>query len=185
MPGIVTTRQIPINSVSVFQQATAPINWTQITTYNNIALRLVNSSNTVVTSAQPFTTTFSGPIPFGGTSLSVPSSGTTQATTISSSQLPPHTHTTPSLPGSAQGPATPIGLPTTPGGISYVANGAFNFAACGQTTTSANSPSCQAWGGGSHTHTQTFGGPGTVPFTSGTTNFSINYIDTILCKRSI
>jgi hypothetical protein len=184
MPGITTTRQIPVNSVSVFQQATAPINWTRITTYDNMALRLVNSSNTIVTSAQPFTTTFSGPIPFGGSSLTVQSSCTTQATTLSSSQLPPHTHTTPAVNG-AQGPATPYGLPLVPTAISCAANGAFNFAACGQTTSNAKTPACQTWGGGSHTHAQTFGGPGTIPFTPGTINFSINYIDIILCKRSI
>jgi hypothetical protein len=187
MAGIITTRQIPVNSVSVFQQATAPINWSQITTYNNIALRLVNSGNTIVTSAQPFTTTYSGPLPFGATTLTVSNPGTTQATTISNPQLPPHTHTSPSV-AVASGPVSPTPIQSTPTGACYYANGSYTWASCGQTTASAATagpPTGNPWAGGSHTHTQTFGGPGSIPFSSGTINFSINYIDVILCQRTI
>ena len=184
MAGIITTTQIPINAVSKFQQASAPVNWTRITTYNDLTLRLVNTSNTVVTSAQPFSTLFTPTaVPFGATALTLSNPGSTQATTLSAPQLPPHTHTQVPSPldpyrqfsgisavrVNAGGPCFPATQPAA----------SINFAPLGGTTAGST------YGGGSHVHPQTFSGPGSIPFSPGTVSFAIKYIDLILCKRTV
>ena len=112
---------IPAGTRMLFQQTSAPTGWTKETsaTYNDSILRFVTGS--VATG---------GSVAFGtlfGTSK------TTDATTLTTSQIPSHTHTLPVSANTGSGTAFPSG-----GG--FIVNGA-----AGQSTGSAGT-------GGSHTH---------------------------------
>lgn len=62
----------------LFAQAAAPFGWTQVTTYNDYALRLVNSAGGGTGGSEPFTSAFAN--------------GSVGATTLSLSQTPSHNH---------------------------------------------------------------------------------------------
>jgi hypothetical protein len=175
MAGTITTRQIPAGAVSKFQQATAPVNWNRITTYNDLTLRLVNTSNTIVTSAQSFSTVFTPtPQPFGATTLTVSPGSLGGPTTLTTAQIPPHTHSVASPPGYYRPPYTPHAFNSGP--IAQVVNAS---------PANAKTTDGGTYGGGCHAHPQSFSGPGSVPFSPGTINFAIKYIDLILCQRVI
>jgi hypothetical protein len=69
-------------TVLLFYQAAAPTGWTQVTTQNNKALRVVSGTGGVSGGSVAFTTAFA--------SQSV--AGTVGATTLSTTQIPSHTH---------------------------------------------------------------------------------------------
>lgn len=72
---------IPAGTVMLFMQAAAPTGWTQVTSHNDKALRIVNGAGAGSGGAEAFTTIFN--------------SGTTKATnqtTLSTNQIPAHTH---------------------------------------------------------------------------------------------
>jgi hypothetical protein len=68
-----------------FFQVAAPVGWTQITTHNNKALRVVGGAGGGSGGSVSFTTAF--------TSLAI--SGTIGATTLTTAQIPAHSHTIP------------------------------------------------------------------------------------------
>lgn len=175
MAGTITTRQIPAGAVSKFQQATAPVNWNRITTYNDLTLRLVNTSNTIVTSAQSFSTVFTPtPKPFGATTLTVSPGSLGGPTTLTAAQIPPHKHSVAPPPAYRRPPySPPHAFDPGPGTQIITANPQ-------PATTDGGT-----YGGGCHAHPQSFSGPGSVPFSPGTINFAIKYIDLILCQRFI
>lgn len=70
-------------TVLLFYQAAAPTGWTKLTTENNKALRVVSGSGGVSGGSVAFTTAFA--------SQSV--AGTIGGTTLTTSQIPSHTHT--------------------------------------------------------------------------------------------
>lgn len=74
---------IPSGSVVLFYQAAAPTGWTQVTTQNNKALRVVSGSGGVSGGSVAFTTAFA--------SKSV--AGTIGGTTLTTAQIAAHTHT--------------------------------------------------------------------------------------------
>lgn len=113
---------IPVGSVMLFYQASAPTGWTQVTTQNNKALRIVSGTGGGTGGSVDFTTAFTSQAVSG-------SVGTSGATTLSTAQIPSHTHT-------YDGPL---------GGSDVGATGGFASPASG--TTGATG------GGGSHTHT--------------------------------
>ena len=178
MAGTITTRQIPAGAVSKFQQATAPVNWNRITTYNDLTLRLVNTSNTIVTSAQSFSTVFTPtPQPFGATTLTVSPGSLGGPTTLTTAQIPPHRHCVASPPLWYRPPYAPPHA-FDPGPGTQVITAA-------PQTFPVPITDGGTYGGGSHAHPQSFSGPGSVPFSPGTINFAIKYIDLILCRRVI
>jgi len=75
----------PTGTVIPFFQATAPTGWTQITTYNDGALRVVNTAGGGM----------GGSIGFSTAMKSQPVTGSNSATTLSTSQIPDHVHNTP------------------------------------------------------------------------------------------
>lgn len=104
----------PTGTVMLFAQTTAPTGWTKQTNLDNYALRVV--SGTAGTGGSvAFTTAFASGLSAG-------------ATTLSTAQIPSHTHTTPASTGN-------------PGD-----SGGSEFAYYGPATGSTG-------GGGSHTHT--------------------------------
>jgi len=141
----------------LFQQTSAPTGWTKSTTHNNKALRVVSgaasSGGTVA-----FTTAFASQAVSGGV-------GTSGATTLSSAQMPSHTHNL----------TAPVVWSTYSGG-----NPPTLFSG---TTSAANSGTPGYWnqpdntgGGGSHTH------PGGT-FTGTAIDLAVQYVDVILAAK--
>lgn len=71
---------IPSGSVLPFYQAAAPTGWTQVTSINDHALRLVSSSGGTTGGTTAFSTVFTNQTPTIG------------ATTLSTTQMPSHAH---------------------------------------------------------------------------------------------
>ena len=152
---------IPQNSVAVFYQASAPTGWSQVTTHNNKALRVVSgtgggfgSGGTSGPGGQPFTTIFpSTARPISGT---VTCDGSVGDTTLTIQQIPSHTHNA----GSSVNVS-----PQSPG----VGGRAVNDSA----------PATSPTGGGlSHNHPFV---AASAPY-SGTIDMAVAYIDVIICK---
>jgi len=152
---------IPQNSKAVFYQASAPTGWTQVTTHNNKALRVVSgtgggfgSGGTAGPGGQPFSTIFPTSVrPISGT---VTAAGSVQPTTLTTQQIPGHTHNA----GSSVNVS-----PGSPG--------------IGGRAVNANAPATSPTGGGG-AHTHPFSG-GASPY-SGTIDLRVQYIDVIICN---
>jgi hypothetical protein len=103
-----------------FAQAAAPFGWTQVTTYNNYALRLVNTAGAGTGGANPFTTAFN-------------SSNTVSSTTLSTSQMPSHAHAVAYDTGIGCGNVSGLNIFNTPNDcpvyqhyLGYRLNGSYN-----------------------------------------------------------
>ena len=134
---------IPPGTVMAFFQAAAPTGWTQVTTHNNKALRIVSGAGGGSGGSVSFTSAFA----------SQAVSGTNSATTLNSTQIPSHTHST-----------TFYG--TTGGGIAPSSGGSPSG---GTAIASDNGTG----GGLSHGHT----------FTGTAINLAVQYIDMILASK--
>jgi hypothetical protein len=106
---------IPIGTVMSFFQAAAPVGWTQVTTHNNKALRVVSGTGGGSGGTIPFSTAFAGLI-----------AGVNSATTLTVAQIPSHNHPGVNTPGgqnvaSASAPTLDFGNGTgyTGGGGSH------------------------------------------------------------------
>lgn len=141
-------------STMVFVQTDAPVGWTKVTTYNDYALRVVSgpvsSGGTVNFSSVYTSQTVEG---------SVSGTGSVGSTTLSTPQLPVHTHN-----------ATAV-FP-----LAFVSSGPPSALYGG--TNAAVSSSVGA--GGSHTHGISTSG---MTFTGSPLNLSIKYVDTILATK--
>lgn len=73
---------IPSGTVVLFYQAAAPVGWTQVTSLNDYALRLVSSAGGTVGGTTAYSTVFSNQTP----------TITVGSTTLSTAQMPSHTH---------------------------------------------------------------------------------------------
>jgi hypothetical protein len=172
----------PSGTVMVFYQASAPTSWTQVTTQNNKALRVVSGTGggtggTHALTSPPSTShTHTGPSHTHSTpSHSHSHSLSAGAHTLSIAEMPSHNHpftirTGSSLCNSWAGPAQSW--------------------QCGGTTYHSNTG-----GGGSHSHSLsgsiTSGGSGTsgsggtgATGSSGPTAFAPQYIDVIVCSKN-
>lgn len=145
-------------TVLLFYQSAAPTGWTQVTTQNNKALRVVSGTGGVAGGTTAFTSVFTNQT----VSTSVSVSGTTGGTTLSTSEIPSHTHGTPTNTGDYGG-----GAPLRPQAIDR-GDTVTNF-----TTTSTG-------GGGSHSHSFSGSGSGT----SSAVTLNVQYIDIILCSKN-
>lgn len=154
---------IPQNSVAVFYQVSAPNGWSQVTTHNNKALRVVSGSGggfgsggTNGPGGQPFSTIFpTSTRPISGTVSAV---GTVGPTTLTTQQIPGHTHNA----GSSVNVS-----PGSPG--------------IGGRAVNSNAPATSPTGGGA-AHTHPFNG-GSSPY-AGSIDLRVQYIDVILCRFS-
>ena len=145
---------IATSSLMLFQQTSAPVNWTKQTTHNNKALRVVSG-----------TATPGGSTAFTSVFTSRPISGTVGNHTLTSSQIPSHTHPRGAdYPGTRQ-PALTNGLPATPT-PSYTAP---NFFSVNPASSGQNSPA-----DGSHDH----------PFSATALDFAVSYVDLIICSKN-
>ena len=141
--GAAPASLIPPGTVMSFFQATAPAGWTQVTTHHNKALRVVGSTGGDSGGSVAFTSAF--------TSQAV--SGWNSATTLTSAQIPAHTHSL-SVYGTSGGGANPSG-----GGGGVITGMPITDAGTG--------------GGGSHSHI----------FTGTAINLAVQYIDIIIASK--
>jgi hypothetical protein len=102
------------STVLLFYQAAAPTGWTQVTTQNNKALRIVSGTGGGTGGSVAFTTAFASQSVSG-------SVGTSGATTLSTTQIPSHTHTTSGVVSCGVAPSLNGG--GSPGDISTGATG--------------------------------------------------------------
>ena len=116
---------IPATTVMLFVQASAPTGWTQVTTYNDRALRIVSTGTGNVGGA------VGGSVAFETAFASQTPAGSNAGTAISTAQMPAHTHT---------------------GGINSSVAGV-QAGAQTYTATSTTIASGSTGGGGTHTHT--------------------------------
>lgn len=156
---------IPSTTRMLFAQASPPAGWTQVTTYNNYALRIVSGGGGGTGGSVGFTTAFASQTPTGSISLSsITVSGTTGATTLNTGQIPSHNH------------AEAAGHALITGGGPYAAGagtGNFNF-----TSTTANTG-----GNGSHTHSFSGSASGSATFTGNAINLAVQYLDIIIASK--
>jgi hypothetical protein len=133
--GSAAASDIPAGSVLLFYQASAPTGWTQVTTQNNKAMRVVSGTGGGTGGSTAFTSVFASRTPAGTVSVS------NAAVTLTSTQIPSHSH----------------GIEGTNGIMkSNPISGFLNNQGINQADSSTN----PTGGGGSHTHanTATFSG---------------------------
>jgi hypothetical protein len=147
----------PAGTVMLFAQTSAPTGWTKnTTTGDNSAIRVVTGTASTGGSVA-FTTAFASQTPAGSVSITAVS-GSASATTLTTPQIPSHTHTT-------KGVASPS---PGSGGLRGLTAPDINTGATG--------------GGGSHTHPFSFtSGSGT--FTGTAINLAVQYIDVIRATK--
>jgi len=155
---LTATAQQPFapGTIIVFGQTAAPTGWTKITTYDNAALRIVSGSAASGGSVD-FTTAFASQA-VSGSIGNTTDTGTVGSTTLTTSQIPSHTHTA-LVPGS--------------GGCGsngqYVGDSAtINTGATG--------------GGGSHNHSLTMNAHNHT-FTGTAINLAVKYVDVIFASK--
>jgi hypothetical protein len=146
----------------LFAQTTAPTGWTKDTTnYNNFALRVVTGAASTGGSVA-FTTAFASQTPAG--SVSINTSGLSAgSTTLTTAQIPSHTHTFP--------------ISEFDGGNNQNASrqGSNNFSSITYTTSSTGS-------GNSHNHS--ISGSATATFTGTAINLAVQYLDVITATKN-
>jgi hypothetical protein len=150
---------IPAGTVMIFGQTAAPTGFTKLVDQDNAALRVVSGTASTGGSVN-FTTAFASQTPTGSVSISSVS-GSAGATTLSTPQIPSHTHTIPGL--GAGGAIVYAGSPPTYGSI-------------------VASPTSATGGGGSHTHPFSFSS-GSGTFTGNAINLAVKYVDVIRATK--
>jgi hypothetical protein len=141
-----TTALIPSGTAMLFYQASAPTGWTQVTTQNNKALRVVSGTGGGTGGSVAFTTAFA----------SQAVSGTVGSTTLSTNEIPSHTHQYRSTANSASN-----------FGFSRLSN-------LNNTYVSTNSLIESTGGGASHNHT----------FSGTAIDLAVQYIDVIIATKN-
>jgi hypothetical protein len=134
-------------TVSLFYQSAAPTGWTQVTSLNDYALRLVSSSGGTTGGTTAFSTVFAN--------QTVSGSGTIGATTLTTTQMPSHTH-----------------------GVDYYANNGPTPAVGSANTQSLNGTQDTSSVGGGASHTHSFTGVGS------TITLNVRYANIILCSKN-
>ena len=149
---ITSPEAFPSGTVMLFVQTAAPTGWTKSTAHNNKALRLVSGTVGTGGSAE-FTTAFGTPTVSGSVSLS----GTVGATTLSTAQMPSHSHTVSIQSGSSN---TDVGAANT-------------RRSGGSTGTSS--------AGSSASHDHSFSGSGSL--SGATAAINVQYVDAIIAAK--
>lgn len=142
-----------------FQQTTAPTGWTKDTTagLNNSSMRIVTGSASSGGSVD-FTTAFASQTPTGSVTITSVT-GTAGATTLTTPQIPSHTHA--------------VGAPFSAGGpTNYTQVGSGPQVISGATG-----------GGGSHDHPFSFSS-GSGTFSGSAINLAVKYYDFIIASKN-
>lgn len=166
-----STSPIPAGTVTNFFQAAAPTGWTQCTTHNNKAIRIVSGTGGGTGGSVAFTTAFASQTPSG----TVSNTFSVAATTLSTAQMPSHNHQG-SLTAYSGGSGGCTGMRLT---FQNNYNGA--FATQSTSTANGNYVSVAAnGGGGSHTHTFS----GSATFAGTAINLAVQYVDNIIATKN-
>ena len=144
----------------LFAQTAAPTGWTKSTTHNNKALRVVSGAASSGGSVD-FTTAFS----------SQAVSGTVGDTTLTTSQIPSHSHFV-AISGTSGTPISSSNTLTSSG--NQDPSGYQNYALSGGAGTATLGNSSSTGGGTSHTHT----------FTGTAINLAVSYVDVIIATKN-
>jgi hypothetical protein len=150
---------IPAGTVMLFGQTAAPTGFTKLTDQDNAALRVV-SGTASTGGSQGFTTAFASQTPTGSVAITAVS-GTAGATTLTTPQIPSHSHS--------------IGMTFNPAPGTTICS-----AAGGGTPNTGNTNS--TGGGGSHDHPFSFTS-GTGTFTGNAINLAVKYVDVIRATK--
>jgi len=144
----------------LFAQTTAPTGWTKDTTnYNNFALRVV-TGNASTGGSVAFTTAFASQTPAG--SVSINTSGLSAgSTTLTTDQIPSHTH------------SVPTGAADEGGGN----NNSYPKGNVPLTITSGAT-------GGGNSHNHSISGSATGSFTGTAINLAVQYLDVITATKN-
>lgn len=173
---------IASGSLVLFQQTSAPINWTKQTTHDNKALRVVTGTATPGGSTA-FTAVFASRTPAGTVTVT---GGTVNQYTLAAGDIPSHSHpgggtsagyilTSPNayFPSSYQNvivpPATFITTPSQ-APVTPPIHNTFQPSSTGQ-----NSPA-----NGQHSHPFT---AGSGSFSGAAQDFAVQYVDVIICSK--
>jgi hypothetical protein len=170
----------PSGTAMLFAQTAAPTGWTKSTAHNNKALRVVSGTASSGGSVA-FTTAFASQNVAGTVSVSA-STGPVAApvtvgdTTLSTPQIPSHTHI-PVLTGR--------NAPNTPGAFQFTRITGSNTA---HPTRNADTATTATGGGGAHSHPGTGGAhshPVSAPatFTGTSINLAVQYVDVIIATK--
>jgi hypothetical protein len=154
----------PSGTILIFGQAAAPAGWTKLTDtrYNDSSIRVVTGNGGGFGGSAAFSTVFSSSYSYNG-SVSI-NSGSVGATTLSTGQMPAHTHPTTidnHLLFDASGPCCPVRY-GGPGGYP----GTY-FSMSGE--------------GGNQGHSHSLAG--VLATGSFTANFAVKYVDVIACRK--
>ena len=178
LPAVTATVDaFPSGTVMLFAQTAAPTGWTKSTTHNDKALRIVSGS-----------ASSGGSVAFTAAFASQAVAGTVGGTTLTSSQIPSHTHTGTT---SSNGDHSHNPLGATPGSGSFgskinniASDLAYNIVAAASADASFSTST-----NGAHTHTFTSDatGGGTShdhAFTGTAINLAVSYVDVILATKN-
>jgi hypothetical protein len=170
------TGSIPSGTVTNFIQASAPTGWTQVTTWNNYAFRVVSGVGGGTGGSVAFTTAFSSKTPTGTVATTITSvtgnislsGGSVNAHTLSTSEMPSHAHFYGYIQGGGSGLQAGTGYSGTAGDTNSTG------------------------GGGSHSHgfsppTGAFSftsGIATSAFTGTAINLAVQYVDNIIASKN-
>ena len=178
LPAVTATVDaFPSGTVMLFAQTAAPTGWTKSTTHNDKALRIVSGSASSGGSVA-FTTAFA----------SQAVSGTVGDTTLTSSQIPSHTHTGTTA-SNGDHSHYPFGSSPSSGSFGSSVNNiasdlAYNIVAASSANTSFTTNTT-----GAHTHSFTSDATGggsshTHSFTGTAINLAVQYVDVILATKN-
>ena len=148
-----STNPIPSSTVMLFYQSSAPTGWTQVTSLNDYDMRITSSTGGSTGGTTAYSTVFSNQTP------TITTSGLSAgATTLSTSQMPSHTHGINNYYGAVGGGCNPqiISIPCYNAAIPTSATG----------------------GGGSHSHSIS----GSA--TSSAITLNVRYANIILCSKN-
>ena len=172
----------PSGTRMLFQQSSAPVGWTKVTSgVDNMALRVTTGNAGIVSSAQPFSSVFTNKS----------TSGSVAGHTLTTSQIPSHSHGI-SDPGhshscSVSDPGHSHNARYGVRGNSSKGGGGNNEIIGGNTNTTGSGTgiSVSANGAGSRVSIQSNGGSNAHShgFTGGSVNLAINYVDVIVAQR--
>jgi hypothetical protein len=147
---------IPAGTVMLFGQTAAPTGFTKLTDQDTAGLRVVSGTASTGGSVN-FTTAFASQTPTGSVSITAVS-GSAGNTTLSTPQIPSHSH-------AYAGTAGPGGLP-----------------AIGLNASNANISTANTGGGGAHSHPFSFSS-GSGTFSGNAINLAVKYVDVIRATK--
>lgn len=157
---ILSGASVPAGSKAVFVQAGCPVGWTQDTTNNDRALRLVSGTGGGTGGTTAFSTVFASRTP----------AGTVGNTTLTANQIPAHQHF---IAASATS-AVNLSNTTTLATFGQAGDGESKYLLAGDAAAATLGLSSSVGGGQAHNHS----------FTGNAMDFAVNFVNVIVCTKN-